>query len=203
MSQYCAHQTSRPCHFPVAKSGDYFVRIANETNTKTLKRWQFEPFFFILQKIYKRTGSEIRISRAFKHNDCMFGASQKNLWCPELLHCRTAGVKGLMLSLQVPRVCVFKLGTKWEMIRMRFHNILLNTLCVSRLILSCLLERKIWSIEKLETLPSPWYNRTGWLGVIRQLTYWDTTCEHNAKDTTPSIAWRREALKKEALDDLP
>ena len=32
---------------------------------------------------------------------------------------------------------------------------------------------------------------------------WDTTCGHKAKDTTPSIAWRREAWKEEALDDLP
>ena len=31
---------------------------------------------------------------------------------------------------------------------------------------------------------------------------WDTTCGHKAKDTT-SIAWRREAWKEEALDDLP
>ena len=27
--------------------------------------------------------------------------------------------------------------------------------------------------------------------------------EHKAKDITPLIAWRREALKEEALDDLP
>ena len=32
---------------------------------------------------------------------------------------------------------------------------------------------------------------------------WDTTCGHKAKDTTPSIAWRREACKEETLDDLP
>ena len=32
---------------------------------------------------------------------------------------------------------------------------------------------------------------------------WDTTCGHKAKDITPSIAWRREALKEEALDDRP
>ena len=32
---------------------------------------------------------------------------------------------------------------------------------------------------------------------------WDTTCGHKAKDITPLIAWRREALKEEALDDLP
>ena len=32
---------------------------------------------------------------------------------------------------------------------------------------------------------------------------WDTTCGHNAKDITPLLAWRREALKEEALDDLP
>ena len=31
----------------------------------------------------------------------------------------------------------------------------------------------------------------------------NTTCGHKAKDITPSIAWRREALKEEALDDLP
>ena len=27
--------------------------------------------------------------------------------------------------------------------------------------------------------------------------------KHTAKDITPSIAWRREARKEEALDDLP
>ena len=32
---------------------------------------------------------------------------------------------------------------------------------------------------------------------------WDTTCRHKAKDLIPSTAWRREALKEEALDDLP
>ena len=32
---------------------------------------------------------------------------------------------------------------------------------------------------------------------------WDSTCGHKAKDITPSIAWRREALKEETLDDLP
>ena len=32
---------------------------------------------------------------------------------------------------------------------------------------------------------------------------WDTTCRYKAKDITPSIAWRREAWKEEALDDLP
>ena len=32
---------------------------------------------------------------------------------------------------------------------------------------------------------------------------WDTTCGHTAKDISPSIAWRREAWKEEALDDLP
>ena len=31
---------------------------------------------------------------------------------------------------------------------------------------------------------------------------WDTTCGHKAKDITPSIVWRREARKEEALDDL-
>ena len=29
------------------------------------------------------------------------------------------------------------------------------------------------------------------------------TCGHKARDVTPSIAWSREALKEEALDDLP
>ena len=32
---------------------------------------------------------------------------------------------------------------------------------------------------------------------------WDTTCGHKAKDIASSIAWGREALKEEALDDLP
>ena len=32
---------------------------------------------------------------------------------------------------------------------------------------------------------------------------WDTTCRHKAKDITPSIAWRREVWKEEALDNLP
>ena len=30
----------------------------------------------------------------------------------------------------------------------------------------------------------------------------DTTCGHKAKDITPLIAWRREAWKEEALDDV-
>ena len=34
-------------------------------------------------------------------------------------------------------------------------------------------------------------------------TAWDTTCRHKAKDITPSITWRREAWKEEALNDLP
>ena len=32
---------------------------------------------------------------------------------------------------------------------------------------------------------------------------WDAACGHKAKDITSSIAWRREAWKEEALDDLP
>ena len=32
---------------------------------------------------------------------------------------------------------------------------------------------------------------------------WDTICGHKTKYFTPSIAWRREAWKEEALDDLP
>ena len=32
---------------------------------------------------------------------------------------------------------------------------------------------------------------------------WDTTCGHKAKDIIPSIAWKREAWKEEALDNLP
>ena len=32
---------------------------------------------------------------------------------------------------------------------------------------------------------------------------WDNTCGYKAKDITPSIHWRREAWKDEALDDLP
>ena len=32
---------------------------------------------------------------------------------------------------------------------------------------------------------------------------WDTTCGHKAKDITPLITWRREALKEKVLDDLP
>ena len=32
---------------------------------------------------------------------------------------------------------------------------------------------------------------------------WDTTCGNKAKDITPLIAWRREALKEEAIDNLP
>ena len=45
-----------------------------------------------------------------------------------------------------------------------------------------LASRKISSVEELETLSSD---------------------GHKAKDTTPSIAWRREAEKEEALNDLP
>ena len=44
-----------------------------------------------------------------------------------------------------------------------------------------LASQKIWSVEKLETLP----------------------VEHKAKDITSSTAWRREAWKEEALDYLP
>ena len=40
-----------------------------------------------------------------------------------------------------------------------------------------LASRKIWSVD-----------------------LWNTTCGHKAKDITPSIAWRREAWKEEALD---
>ena len=32
---------------------------------------------------------------------------------------------------------------------------------------------------------------------------WDTTCGHKAKDVTPLIAWRRDALKEEVLGSLP
>ena len=32
---------------------------------------------------------------------------------------------------------------------------------------------------------------------------WDTTCGHKVTDIAPSIAWKREAWKEEALDDLP
>ena len=32
---------------------------------------------------------------------------------------------------------------------------------------------------------------------------WYTTCGHKAKDITPSIAWRREAWKEEAVENLP
>ena len=32
---------------------------------------------------------------------------------------------------------------------------------------------------------------------------WDTTCGHKAKDSTPLNAWRREAWKEEAFNDLP
>ena len=32
---------------------------------------------------------------------------------------------------------------------------------------------------------------------------WNTTCGHKTKDSTASIAWRREAWKEAALDDLP
>ena len=37
--------------------------------------------------------------------------------------------------------------------------------------------------------------------VLRNLRH--TSCGHKAKDITPSITWRREAWKEEALDDLP
>ena len=38
---------------------------------------------------------------------------------------------------------------------------------------------------------------------LRYWGAWDITCGHRAKDITSSIAWRREAWKEEALDDLP
>jgi len=36
--------------------------------------------------------------------------------------------------------------------------------------------------------------------VLRSLRHY---CGHKAKDIIPQIAWRREAWKEEALDDLP
>ena len=36
--------------------------------------------------------------------------------------------------------------------------------------------------------------------VLRSLRH---SCVYEAKDITSSIAWRREAWKEEALDDLP
>ena len=39
------------------------------------------------------------------------------------------------------------------------------------------------------------------LGSVEELG--DTIYGHRAKDITPLIAWRREALKEEAIDDLP
>ena len=45
-----------------------------------------------------------------------------------------------------------------------------------------------------------------WLAASRKISVeelGDTTCGHKAKDITPLVAWRREALKKEAIGDLP
>ena len=39
-------------------------------------------------------------------------------------------------------------------------------------------------------------------GDLKCWGVWDTTCRCNAKDTTPPIAWRREAWKEEALHDV-
>ena len=44
---------------------------------------------------------------------------------------------------------------------------------------------------------------TSGLLLGRSETLRSTTCGHKATGITPSIAWRREALKEEALDDLP
>ena len=42
------------------------------------------------------------------------------------------------------------------------------------------------------------------IGVSTKLECLETLpAGHEAKDITPSIAWRREAWKEEALDDLP
>ena len=38
---------------------------------------------------------------------------------------------------------------------------------------------------------------------LKRWKAWDSTCGHKAKDITPSVSWRRETLKEEALDDLP
>ena len=38
---------------------------------------------------------------------------------------------------------------------------------------------------------------------LKCCSFWDTTNRHKSKSFTPSIAWRREARKEEALDDLP
>jgi len=44
---------------------------------------------------------------------------------------------------------------------------------------------------------------TGKATLISGLLLGRSACGHKAKDITPSIAWRREAWKEEALDDLP
>ena len=43
---------------------------------------------------------------------------------------------------------------------------------------------------------------TCFLEDLRWWEAWDTTCGHKAKDITPLIAWRREALQEEVLDNL-
>ena len=68
------------------------------------------------------------------------------------------------------------------------------------------------STDAVSTLPKVWLM----IVVAEQLSQvaffsedlkcwgaWDTTCGYKTKDITPSIAWRREALKEEVLDDLP
>ena len=42
-----------------------------------------------------------------------------------------------------------------------------------------------------------------WALKINKLSIPIARCEHKSKDTTPSIAWRREAWKEEVPDDLP
>ena len=39
--------------------------------------------------------------------------------------------------------------------------------------------------------------------LLQKVKSGDTARGHKAKDITPSITWRREARKEEALEDLP
>ena len=113
------------------------VTILSELLTKQIQKHWSDEFFYHFSLFCKKLQKNwFRFYGRLKIVTLHLAPVRKPALVHELLHSRTAGVKGLMLSLQVPRVRVFKSGTKWEMIRMRFHSILLNTSCVSRLFLS-------------------------------------------------------------------
>ena len=64
-------------------------------------------------------------------------------------------------------------------------HIPLTTVCGGHAI--CLFLSVILQLSVLLYLPSPWYNRTGWLGVKHQLTY--LLCIFHRPDITVPVDW--------------